>query len=52
MAGYHRVTRECSLNSMQPALATAVRHYIIGLGPEPAERKFREMLKEAVEAAR
>lgn len=21
MAGYHRVTRECTLNSMQPALA-------------------------------
>ncbi|MAT97038.1 MAG: hypothetical protein CL608_07845 [Anaerolineaceae bacterium] len=28
MAGYLRVTRECTLNSMQPALATAVRDYM------------------------
>jgi len=28
MSDYHRVTRECALNGMQPALVTAVRDYI------------------------
>jgi hypothetical protein len=57
MGDHIRTTRECSLSSLRPALAAAIREHIeqqqlgdlepsiIGLGPEPAGQQFRDLVR-------
>ena len=47
MSEFLRVTRRCTLDSMQPILGSA----FIGLGSEPKAQEFRAMLKEAIAKA-